>query len=106
MGLGHRAACQKSVQFVFALRRRDAKSAEESVCAADDGAIWLKPTAQVRPCQYRRAGSTALRLVVPNIVFARLMDDYNLPAVPARSSAIRGVQTNSSTRSACQCWRR
>ena len=44
---------------------------------------------------------------LPNIVFARLMNDYNRPAVPARSIAIPAAcRTNSSTRSACQCSRR
>src|SRR6476660_315760 len=34
-----------------------------------------------------------LGLYLPNIVFVRLMDDYNLPAVPARSIRYsRGVQ--------------
>jgi AraC family transcriptional regulator len=58
------------------------------------GAIWLKPIGG----KYDHVNIDApevqlMGLYVPNIVFARLMDDYNLPAVPARSIRYsRGVQ--------------
>jgi AraC family transcriptional regulator len=50
------------------------------------GSIRLRPTG--RTCDEARICSTkieVLHLYVPTVVFARLMDDYNLPAAPGRS---------------------
>jgi len=50
------------------------------------GSIRLRPIG--RTCDEARISSTkveVLHLYVPTAVFARLMDDYNLPAVPERS---------------------
>jgi AraC family transcriptional regulator len=50
------------------------------------GSIWLKPIggmydeADIRSPEVR-----VIHLGIPNVVFARLTDDYTLPAVPARS---------------------
>jgi len=50
------------------------------------GSIWLKPIGgkydEARICSPK---VQVIHLCIPNIVFARLMDDYNLPPVPARS---------------------
>jgi AraC family transcriptional regulator len=50
------------------------------------GSIWLRPIAvncdEARICA---AKVEILHLCVPTVAFARLMDDYNLPAVPGRS---------------------
>ena len=50
------------------------------------GSVWLKPIGG----KYDDASIDApevqvMHLSLPNIVFARLMEDYNLPAIPARS---------------------
>ena len=50
------------------------------------GSIWLRPIGG--KSDEARIGSAKvefLHLYVPTVVFARLMDDYNLPAVPGRS---------------------
>jgi len=50
------------------------------------GAIWLRPIGV--NSDEARSGSANLQflhLYVPTVAFARLMDDYNLPAVPGRS---------------------
>ena len=50
------------------------------------GPIWLRPIG--RTCDEARICSAKvelLHLYVPTVAFARLMDDYNLPAVPGRS---------------------
>jgi AraC family transcriptional regulator len=50
------------------------------------GSIWLKPIGGKYDEAYvDTAEVQVMHLYLPNIVFARLMDDYNLPAVPARS---------------------
>ena len=50
------------------------------------GSIWLRPIGrksdEARICS---AKLEFLHLYVPTVAFARLMDDYNLPAVPGRS---------------------
>ena len=49
------------------------------------GSIWLRPVGG--KSDEARIGSAtveALHLYVPTVAFARLMDDYNLPAVPGR----------------------
>src|SRR5438874_5023051 len=50
------------------------------------GSIWLRPierkSDEARICS---AKVEVLHLYVPTVAFSRLMDDYNLPAVPARS---------------------
>jgi AraC family transcriptional regulator len=50
------------------------------------GSIWLKPIAgkydEARICSPK---VQVIHLCIPNTVFARLTDDYNLPTVPARS---------------------
>ena len=50
------------------------------------GSIWLRPIGrksdEARICS---AKVEFLHLYVPTVAFARLMDDYNLPAVPGRS---------------------
>jgi AraC family transcriptional regulator len=50
------------------------------------GSIWLRPierkSDEAHICS---AKVEALHLYVPTVAFARLMDDYNLPAVPGRS---------------------
>jgi AraC family transcriptional regulator len=49
------------------------------------GTIWLRP-AEARADECRIASALdAMHLYVSGVVFARLMDDYNLPAVPERS---------------------
>ena len=49
------------------------------------GSIWLRPieykSDEARIC----SAVEALHLYVPTVAFARLRDDYNLPAVPGRS---------------------
>jgi AraC family transcriptional regulator len=55
------------------------------------GSIWLSPIGG----KYDQVNIDApevqfIGLYLPNIVFARLMDDYNLPAVPARSIRYSG----------------
>jgi AraC family transcriptional regulator len=50
------------------------------------GSIWLRPVGG--KSDEARIGSAtvdALHLYVPTVAFARLIDDYNLPAVPGRS---------------------
>jgi AraC family transcriptional regulator len=50
------------------------------------GSIWLRPIGT--RSDEARIGSAkveVLHLYVPTVAFARLMDDYNLPAVPGRS---------------------
>jgi AraC family transcriptional regulator len=56
-------------------------------CAADNGLDLVEADrTQVRRGPYLRGGEAGgLHLYVPTVAFARLMDDYNLPAVPARS---------------------
>jgi AraC family transcriptional regulator len=49
------------------------------------GAIWLKPVAGRYDEVRIRSPLETLRLYVPGTVFARLMDDYNLPPAPERS---------------------
>lgn len=58
------------------------------------GSIWLKPIGGKYDHIIIDAPEVqVMGLYLPNIVFARLMDDYNLPAVPARSIRYsRGVQ--------------
>jgi AraC family transcriptional regulator len=50
------------------------------------GSIWLKPIAgkydEAHICSPK---VQVIHLCIPNIVFERLIDDYNLPPVPARS---------------------
>jgi AraC family transcriptional regulator len=50
------------------------------------GSIWLKPIGgKYDEAHIRSPKVQVIHLCIPNVVFARLMDDYNLPAVPARS---------------------
>jgi AraC family transcriptional regulator len=50
------------------------------------GSIWLKPIGgKYDEAHIRSPKVQVIHLGIPNVVFARLMDDYNLPAVPARS---------------------
>jgi AraC family transcriptional regulator len=50
------------------------------------GSIWLKPIGgKYDETHIRHPKVEALHLYVPTVAFARLMDDYNLPAVPGRS---------------------
>ena len=50
------------------------------------GSIWLKPIGgKYDEAHVNTPEVQVMHLYLPNIVFARLMDDYNLPAVPARS---------------------
>ena len=50
------------------------------------GSIWLKPLGGgYDEAQIRSPKVQVVHLSIPNMVFARLVDDYNLPAVPARS---------------------
>lgn len=50
------------------------------------GSIWLKPIGgKYDEAHIRSPRVRVIHLCIPNVVFARLMDDYNLPAVPARS---------------------
>jgi AraC family transcriptional regulator len=52
---------------------------------ARTGAIWLRP-AEAKADECRIASELeAIHLYMSSIVFARLMDDYNLPAAPERS---------------------
>ena len=49
------------------------------------GSIWLKPIAgRYDEVHIRSPKVQVIHLCIPNVVFARLKDDYNLPAVPAR----------------------
>jgi AraC family transcriptional regulator len=65
------------------------------------GSIWLNPIGG----KYTHVNIDApevefIGLYLPNIVFACLIDDYNLPAVPARSIRYSGGVQD------CQCsWR-
>jgi AraC family transcriptional regulator len=50
------------------------------------GSIWLMPIGgQYDEAHIRAPKVQVIHLHIPNVVFARLMDDYNLPAGPARS---------------------
>ena len=50
------------------------------------GSIWLKPMGgKYDEAHIRSPKVQVIHLSIPNVVFARLRDDYNLPAVPARS---------------------
>jgi AraC family transcriptional regulator len=50
------------------------------------GSIWLKPIGGKYDEAHSRSPKVqVIHLCIPNVVFARVMDDYNLPAVPARS---------------------
>ena len=50
------------------------------------GSIWLKPMGgKYDEAHIRSPKVQVVHLSIPNVVFARLRDDYNLPAVPARS---------------------
>jgi AraC family transcriptional regulator len=50
------------------------------------GSIWMKPIGgKYDEAHIRSPKVQVIHLCIPNVVFARLMDDYNLPAVPARS---------------------
>ena len=50
------------------------------------GSIWLKPIGgKYDEAHVNTPEVQVMHLYLPNIVFARLMDDYNSPAVPARS---------------------
>jgi AraC family transcriptional regulator len=50
------------------------------------GSIWLRPIGtRSNEARIGSAKVEVLHLYVPTVVFARLMDDYNLPAVPGRS---------------------
>jgi AraC family transcriptional regulator len=50
------------------------------------GSIWLRPIGgEYDYARIRHAEVQVIHLYVPSVVFARLMDDYNLPAVPERS---------------------
>jgi AraC family transcriptional regulator len=50
------------------------------------GSIWLKPIGgRYDEAHIRSPKVQVIHLSIPNGVFARLMDDYNLPPVPARS---------------------
>jgi AraC family transcriptional regulator len=50
------------------------------------GSIWLKPIGgQYDEADIRSPKVQVIHLGIPDVVFARLMDDYNLPAAPARS---------------------
>jgi len=58
------------------------------------GTIWLRPTAtEADECRMAPSAWEAIHLYISSVVFARLKDDYNLPAAP--ESSIRyscGVQ--------------
>ncbi len=49
------------------------------------GAIWLKPIGGRYDEACIRSPLETMKLYVPSVVFARLMDDYNLSAAPERS---------------------
>jgi AraC family transcriptional regulator len=50
------------------------------------GSIWLKPIGgKYDEARFCLPKVQVLHLCVPNVFFARLMDDYNLPPAPARS---------------------
>ena len=50
------------------------------------GSIWLMPIGGKYDEAHIRAPKVeVVHLYIPNVVFARLTDDYNLPSVPARS---------------------
>jgi AraC family transcriptional regulator len=72
------------------------------------GTIWLRPAeAAADECRMAPSAWEAIHLYMSSVVFARLTDDYDLPAGPDVPSAMLVVcRTNSSTRSACQCCRR
>ncbi len=49
------------------------------------GTIWLKPIGGRYDEACIRSPLETMRLNIPSFIFARLMDDYNLPAAPERS---------------------
>src|ERR1700730_60350 len=50
------------------------------------GSIWLKPIGgKYDEADIRSPRVQVIHLGIPNVSFGRLVDDYNLPAVPARS---------------------
>jgi AraC family transcriptional regulator len=50
------------------------------------GTIWLRPIAtKADECRMTPSAWEAIHLYMSSVVFARLMDDYNLPAAPERS---------------------
>jgi AraC family transcriptional regulator len=53
---------------------------------ATTGTIWLRPAeATADECRIASPELEAIHLYMSSVVFARLMDDYNLPAAPERS---------------------
>ena len=50
------------------------------------GSIWLRPMGRKSDEAHIRSPQVqVIHLGIPNVVFARLMDDYNLPALPGHS---------------------
>ena len=53
---------------------------------ATTGTIWLRPAeAEADECRIASPELEAIHLYMSSVVFARLMDEYNLPAAPERS---------------------